>query len=613
MNHPVTVTFWGTRGSIARPGPQTLKYGGNTSCVEVTLGKGTKVVIDCGSGAYDLGRSLLAGKEAPTRGSLLISHTHWDHIQGFPFFAPLFVPGGQWDIYGPTGLGRSLRDGLAGQMEHTYFPVTLDEMGASIRFHDLVEGCFDIDDIHITAGYLNHTALTLGYRLEMGGVIVVYACDHEPYARTPGEGGPLHELDRRHGEFLAGADLVIHDAQFTDAEYAQRIGWGHSPAEYVCELGRLGGVKQVALSHHEPARTDEQLDQIVTRLQDTLKSDGCSMKVFAAADKQSVVVCPSPGSPRLRTRGMAAGSAAAVLAVTDPLVLIGVADDDVARVLEEAATRAGVRSVRAADETSAVQLAVRFAPPLVILEDRPGVGIDGLGVCRRLRTESDRAMKAATVVLVADREKPDDGETAGVTQWLTTPFSGPYALAQLQAWLLRTSCRWVRAAVPPNEETRLAALREMSILDTRPEERFDRLTRLAAAVGDVPIALVSLVDRDRQWYKSCVGLSASETPRDVSFCAHALANRSPIVVADTLLDERFADNPLVVGGPRIRFYAGYPVFHTNGSCVGTLCLIDTRPRQLPATTARRLEDVAVLVQNELNAGLQPAGDSPPIS
>ena len=163
---------------------------------------------------------MLAEARGPLRGSILFSHTHWDHIQGFPFFAPLFVPGGHWDIYGPAGLSQSLRNTLAGQMEHIYFPVTLDELGASVLYHDLVEGSFEIDDIRITTRYLNHPALTLGYRMEMGSACVVYACDHEPHSRLPGQKAQMHELDRRHSEFLADADLVIHDAQFTDKEYA---------------------------------------------------------------------------------------------------------------------------------------------------------------------------------------------------------------------------------------------------------------------------------------------------------------------------------------------------------------------------------------------------------
>src|SRR5215470_14020020 len=139
------IRFWGTRGSLAKPGSTTLHYGGNTSCVEVWTADGTLIVLDCGTGAHGLGMALAAGAKQPLHGHLMITHTHWDHIQGFPFFGPLFVPGNEWDIYAPGGLGQQLEKTLAGQMEYTYFPVTLAQLGATIRYHDLVEGSFMLD------------------------------------------------------------------------------------------------------------------------------------------------------------------------------------------------------------------------------------------------------------------------------------------------------------------------------------------------------------------------------------------------------------------------------------------------------------------------------------
>jgi phosphoribosyl 1,2-cyclic phosphodiesterase len=165
----VRVQFWGTRGSISKPGSTTVRYGGNTSCIEVRTAKDTLVVVDCGTGAHALGQKLISAGAKGSRGHILISHTHWDHIQGIPFFAPLFVSGNEWEIYGPQGLGQSLREALAGQMQYTYFPVTLDQLGATIRYHDLVEGSFEIDDIKVSTYYLNHPALTLGYRMEADG------------------------------------------------------------------------------------------------------------------------------------------------------------------------------------------------------------------------------------------------------------------------------------------------------------------------------------------------------------------------------------------------------------------------------------------------------------
>ena len=168
------IKFWGTRGSFAKPGATTLRYGGNTSCVEVRSDAGTLIVVDCGTGGHELGLDLVSRQSVPLHGQMLISHTHWDHIQGIPFFAPFFNPHNVWRIYGPKGLSQSLRATLAGQMEHSYFPIALSQFAATIHYHDLVEGAFSIDDVSILTRYLNHPALTLGYRLEVDGASIAY-------------------------------------------------------------------------------------------------------------------------------------------------------------------------------------------------------------------------------------------------------------------------------------------------------------------------------------------------------------------------------------------------------------------------------------------------------
>jgi GAF domain-containing protein len=179
------------------------------------------------------------------------------------------------------------------------------------------------------------------------------------------------------------------------------------------------------------------------------------------------------------------------------------------------------------------------------------------------------------------------------------PFSAVYARTRIRAWLLRLACRWEKAPLPENEASRISALHGLEILDTRPEQRFDRYTRIAAALFDVPIALVSLVDTDRQWFKSRYGLEASETPRDMAFCAHAILADDILLVPDALQDPRFADNPLVTENPRVRFYAGFPLKVADGSRVGTLCLIDHRPRYLDESRLGLLCDIGGLVEREL--------------
>ena len=281
------VRFWGTRGSLPKPGPDTLRYGGNTSCIEVQTAAGTLVIIDCGSGLHDLGQALMTAGGPVLKGHILVSHTHWDHIQGIPFFTPFFVPENEWDIYAPRGIGQSLQETLAGQMQYAYFPVRLDQMGASIHYHELIEGEFQIDDITVRTRYLNHTALTLGFRLEADGAALVYASDHEPFSRHLASGkGDIGRQDRQHCEFLAGADLVIHDAQFTLDEYSSKIGWGHSTAEYAVAMCRAAGAARLALTHHDPLRTDNAIDQIVRDARDDQSRMAPALDIFAAAEGQ---------------------------------------------------------------------------------------------------------------------------------------------------------------------------------------------------------------------------------------------------------------------------------------------------------------------------------------
>jgi phosphoribosyl 1,2-cyclic phosphodiesterase/CheY-like chemotaxis protein len=593
------IQFWGTRGSIAKPGPSTARYGGNTSCIEVHSATGTLVVLDCGTGAHPLGHKLMSAGPKGMRGHILISHTHWDHIQGLPFFAPLFVPGNEWNIYGPKGLGQSLREALAGQMQYTYFPITLDQFGATIHYHDLVEGTLEIDDVQVSTYYLNHPALTLGYRLEIDGATVVYSCDHEPYSRTLASGrGEITGQDRRYAGFLKGADLLVHDAQYTAEEYPAKIGWGHSTAEYAVRIGQHAEVKKIALTHHDPLRDDDSIDRILETIRAALKEGASSLEVFAASEGQIVEVESSVDRIAEHYAGEFRAKTHIEPALVERFVLLSVIDPNISAVLSEAVRAEGIPVRFVSDGNAARKLILKNRPSLVILEhDIPRV--DGLETCQAIRRELVADENKLPVVLVAAREDPVAGTAAGVTDWLTKPFSSSYARTKVRAWILRTACQWMKAAIPGDEECRLASLRELRILDTAPEERFDRITRLAAAVFDVPIALVSLVDKDRQWFKSCYGIGAKETSREASFCAHVVYKREMMLVTDALVDPRFADNPLVVNEPRVRFYAGCPLILADGSCVGTLCLVDTRARSLEGTDVGLLQDLGDLAVQEL--------------
>jgi phosphoribosyl 1,2-cyclic phosphodiesterase/DNA-binding response OmpR family regulator len=544
---------------------------------------------------------LITAGTSGLHGHVLISHTHWDHIQGIPFFAPLFAPGGKWDVYGPKGLGQSLRETLAGQMQYTYFPVTLDQFEATVRYHDLVEGGFVIDDVQISTQYLNHSALTFGYRLEADGITVVYCCDHEPYSRKLAGGeGEITGQDLRHLEFIRGADLLIHDAQYTADEYPDKVGWGHSPVEYAVRLSQEAGVKRLALTHHDSLRDDDAVDRLVESARANLSGRGSSLEIFAAAEGQAIKLDHPAGASRGHPDRQFTATAAVEPELVERSVLLHVADPATAAALSNAIRAEGLRPQFISNIHDLERLISDHRPALAVIEHDPP-RVDGMAMAQALR-QAEGQESDLPVVIVAAKEDAAAGSAAGVTDWLIKPFSESFTRTKVRAWVLRTACHWMRAAVPEDEEERLASLQALKILDTGQEDRFDRVTRLAAALFNVPVALVSLVDANRQWFKSRHGLDATETSRDASFCAHVVYDRQPIIVPDTFQDSRFADNPLVLGEPRIRFYAGAPLILQNGSCVGSLCLIDTRPRFMGESDLARLHDLTELAVQELERG-----------
>jgi phosphoribosyl 1,2-cyclic phosphodiesterase len=250
------ITFWGVRGSIPTPGPDTVEFGGNTSCVEIRTGKAI-LIFDGGTGLRLLGKKLVT--EMPLEARIFFSHVHWDHIQGFPFFDPAFVPGNSIHLYGGNNVSRTLEETLAGQMDHPSFPVHLQEMGAKMTFNDLVEGqVLEIDagdgsNAKITAGRGNHPNGVWAYRIEYGGHSVVYATDTEHYA----------VIDPKLAKLSKGVDVLIYDAQYTPEEYAgttgsggPKVGWGHSTFEAAAGLAKAAGAKKLILFHHDPMQND---------------------------------------------------------------------------------------------------------------------------------------------------------------------------------------------------------------------------------------------------------------------------------------------------------------------------------------------------------------------
>ena len=298
------IKFWGTRGSIPVPGPKTFRYGGNTPCIEVWPDPDTLFIFDAGTGIRALGNHLLekykkTGKSI--NGNIFISHVHWDHIQGLPFFLPFYTLGNKFIVRGPTV--EILSNALLYQMSDPYFPITPESFNSGVEYRNISEAKHKISGISITTHYLNHVGLrsTFGYRVDVNGKSFVYITDSEPYDVV--REIKYHELadysdkqlesfinkkSEEMVEFCRGADLLVHDTMFTEEEYQECKGWGHSSVEYAIRFSIKAGVKRLALFHHHHIHDDETMDHIVMKNYPELENS--HLKMFAAADEMELII-----------------------------------------------------------------------------------------------------------------------------------------------------------------------------------------------------------------------------------------------------------------------------------------------------------------------------------
>jgi len=285
------VRFWGVRGSIPAPGRATNRYGGNTSCVEVRPKGEAPIIIDAGTGIRKLGKSLMEGAFGDGKGkaSILISHTHWDHVQGLPFFSPLYRAGNQIHIFARQR-DMHLEAVFSQQNDAPYFPVPLSAMHAQMQFHELMEGAhFDLGRAKVTCARLNHPWVAIAYRIDVDRAAVVYCSDTAPFTdlllgrdfvETPPDGtlppAMRAELDSMRAGIVAlcrGADLLIYDTQFTPDEYKSRPHWGHSRPGDAIDIARAAGVKRLCMFHHAPLRSDDENDAILAHYRAQLAGD----------------------------------------------------------------------------------------------------------------------------------------------------------------------------------------------------------------------------------------------------------------------------------------------------------------------------------------------------
>jgi phosphoribosyl 1,2-cyclic phosphodiesterase len=288
----LTVRFWGTRGSIPSPGPSTVRYGGNTPCVELRTDEGGLVILDAGTGMRELGRSLLdrAGGGS-VEGEIFLTHAHWDHIQGIPFFAPLFQAGNRFTILGPRSLPASLREVLREQMSPAVFPVSFEELQARVEFEELAEERRSGLGYEVSALAVRHPGGALGYRFtdgNAGGRALVYVSDNELSAAAQYDDPPRWR--ERFVAFARGAAVLVHDATYKAEEYVDFVGWGHSTYDDAVALALEAQVERLVLFHHRPERTDDEIDQCVTYCQAMADARGGQVQVLAAAEGMTLTV-----------------------------------------------------------------------------------------------------------------------------------------------------------------------------------------------------------------------------------------------------------------------------------------------------------------------------------
>lgn len=294
--------FWGTRGSISTPGKQTVRYGGNTPCIEVRLNNNELIILDAGTGIRNLGEALMEDGSS-IKASILISHPHWDHIQGFPFFKPAFISGNEFTIYGGETDKVTLQKMISDQMNKVYFPIQLNELKATLKFRRIGEEDFTVADARVKSIYVNHPSFALGYRISQRGKSIVYISDNEPFDRRVAQSvrnvekmivdkysRATGDPNERIFDFVRNADVLIHDATYTPEEYVDRVGWGHSHYLFTLKVAAEGNVKRLVLFHHDPSHSDEKVDDILRTCKKEIRNRRYKFECMAATEGVELVL-----------------------------------------------------------------------------------------------------------------------------------------------------------------------------------------------------------------------------------------------------------------------------------------------------------------------------------
>jgi phosphoribosyl 1,2-cyclic phosphodiesterase len=282
---------WGTRGSVPTPGPDTVRYGGNTPCVEVVDSAGERLIFDAGSGIRVLG-DLLGRQPEAVRANLFLTHFHWDHIQGLPFFSPLYSEATSLHIHGAPQDGLDIRTLIAGQMSSVYFPIPFSALTAQLAFSDIEGQPYERGGTRVTSHAARHADATFGFRVDDAAGSLAYLPDNELVGGTYAAGPDWYRSLLR---FLDSVDVLVHDAMFTAAEYPSREGWGHSSVAQAVRLAEEAGACRLLLFHHSPDRSDTDLDRLVEDVRNELARRNSPLQVEAAAEQRELVIAtPAP-------------------------------------------------------------------------------------------------------------------------------------------------------------------------------------------------------------------------------------------------------------------------------------------------------------------------------
>ena len=283
-----TLNYWGVRGTLPVPGPDTLRYGGNTSCVSLQAEGEPLLILDAGTGIRRLAKALAEQSHQRLTAKILITHPHWDHINALPFFTPLYIPGNEIEIMGTPHGGTTTLQIISAQMDDVYFPVTIREFGARVFFRDLREESFRIGNYEVETLLLSHPGNCLGYRVSFEGRSVCYVTDNELFPPGSPQHNPAYEDHL--AAFVQGADVLITDTTYNDEEYVSKLGWGHSGVREVVSLAHRAGVKALHLFHHDPDQDDAAIDAKLQQARAHAKALGSALVCHAPAEGESLVL-----------------------------------------------------------------------------------------------------------------------------------------------------------------------------------------------------------------------------------------------------------------------------------------------------------------------------------